>query len=847
MPLPTESSQRPPQISLANGLRVRLLCLPEGAQAAAFVRIHAGAHDAPAAYPGLAHFLEHLLFLGSRRYAVEQGLMPFVQACGGQLNASTRERHTDYFFQVPADRLEEGLLRLLDMLAQPLLDPAAQRREREVLHAEYRARGEDAETLCDAALGRVMGTDHPFSAFHAGNRETLPVEDERFQQALRDYHQRFYRTGQIELLLAGPHAHAELLRLAQLADESLAAGPLIRREAPPLVAGRESWLRLQLDKSAPRLLLAFALDGMPEQAQPALDYLASWLASEAPEGLLPRLRERGWCQSLKLRVPYAYARQGVVVIEATLSAAGLARRGQVVAALRDWLRFFFADEHWPACHEQYRRALWRSLQVAEPLARLRHWVEPLAWSDSSDEAAVRQALGRVLEQLLAAPPVALTTDTRPCEPIETAGFALRLCFEPPERAEAGAWHWQLPQANPWLRPGPRGHADALHPALHWRGPEDAGGRAALYLHWRFMPGVASAGYGQALRHALQAQVWAARQAGVELRFEDLGQGWLLSLYGIAEAIPLILRDLGVLLARPPQASLAQGLQMVERAFRLGGDDLPIRQLLTLLPRVLTAPSAGNGEAPLDQAGLERHWQRGHWQALALGFAADLGGPLQAALAALPGHAVASRPVPHAGSNEQRWHQVGAADAGETALLLFRPLPANSDCTAEASWRVLGRLLERAFFRRLRSELQLGYAVFARFALFAGQGGLLFAVQSPSVSAAQILGHIEAFLDDFAAQLASQTPHIEETAGELSRRHVTGADDLRGHAEQHLQTWLAGHDADQPERVAQAMASLTAAQVLTALEAARHGGWQVLSNGPAPVGAPSAANTSPRRA
>ena len=121
------------------------------------------------------------------------------------------------------------------------------------------------------------------------------------------------------------------------------------------------------------------------------------------------------------------------------------------------------------------------------------------------------------------------------------------------------------------------------------------------------------------------------------------------------------------------------------------------------------------------------------------------------------------------------------------------------------------------------------------------------MQSPSVSAAQILGHIEAFLDDFAAQLASQTPHIEETAGELSRRHVTGADDLRGHAEQHLQTWLAGHDADQPERVAQAMASLTAAQVMTALEAARHGGWQVLSNGPAPVGAPSAANTSPRRA
>lgn len=830
MPLPIESSRRPPQIKLPHGLRARLLCLPEGAQAAVFVRVHAGAHDAPAAYPGLAHFLEHLLFLGSRRYPVEQSLMPFVQACGGQLNASTRERHTDYFFQVPADRLEEGLLRLLDMLAQPLLDPVAQRRERDVLHAEYRARAEDVETLCDAALGRVIGADHPFSAFHAGHRETLPVEDEGFQQALLGYHQRFYRTGQIELLLAGPHTHDELLCLAQLADGSLAAGPFVQRTAPALAAGRETWLRLQLDRAVPRLLLAFALDDMPEHCQPALEYLASWLACEAPQGLLSRLRERGWCQSLKLRVPYAYAAQGVVVIEVALTDEGLARRGQVVAALRDWLRFFSADEHWPACCEQYRRTLLRSLQVAEPLARLRHWVEPLAWSDSSDEAAVRQALSHVMEQMLTAQPVVLSTDTAPCEPIETSGFPLRLCFERPERAEACDWSWQPPQANPWLQAGPRWHTEAFDPALHWRGPEDAGGRAALYLHWRFTADAASAGYGQALWHALQAQVWAARQAGVELRFEDQGQGWLLSLYGIAEAIPLILQDLGVLLARPPQASLAQGPLLAERASRLGGDELPIRQLLALLPRALGASVTQAGQGPLDLSGLERHWQGCQWQALALGFATDFGGPLQAALASLPGRAAASGAVPKAGSGADQWHQAGSEGEGETALLLFCPLPVGHDCVTEANWRVLGRLLERAFFRRLRSELQLGYAVFSRFASFAGRGGLLFAVQSPTASAVEILGHIEAFLEDVAAQLASQEAQIKEAAGELSRRHVPGVAELRVHAEQSLQAWLAGHDEEYPARVSQAMAGLDAVQLLATLDTVRHaGGWQVLAN------------------
>lgn len=836
MPLQTDSVQRPPQISLPNGLRVRLLCLPEGAQAAAFVRVHAGAHDAPAAYPGLAHFFEHLLFLGSRHYPVEQSLMPFVQACGGQLNASTRERHTDYFFQVPADRLEEGLSRLLDMLARPLLDPAAQQREREVLHAEYRARAEDAETLCDAALGQVLGSGHPFSAFHAGNRETLPVEDEHFQQALLGYHRRFYRTGQIELLLAGPHAHAELMRLARLADGSLASGPFIRRDAPPLQNPREAWLRLQLDKAAPRLLLGFALDGMSAHGLSALDHLSSWIASEAPESLLSRLRDQGLCQLLKLRVPYWYAGQGVMVIEATLTEQGLARRAQVVDALFDWLRFFSSEARWQACREEYLRVLRRGLQVAEPLARLRHWVEPLAWSDGSDEAAVRQALGSVLEQVLAAQPVVLTTDTSHREPIETAGFPLRLRFETPERATSIAWHWRQPQANSWLQAGLRGKADALEPALHWLGPEDAHGRAALYLRWRFMPSTISAGYWQALRHALQSRVWAARQAGVELRFEDLGHGWLLSLYGIAEAIPLILKDLAALLAKPPQTSLAQGPQLAERAFRLGGDELPIRQLLTLLPRLLAEATPRTEQASLEQTGLRQHWQGARWQGLALGFAADLSGPLQAAIAALPGQAMSAQPELTTSPDAHHWHRLGSQEnRGETALLLFCPLPANADCEVEASWRVLGRLLERAFFRRLRSELQLGYAVFSRFASFAGQGGMLFAVQSPTASAVEILGHIEVFLEDLAAQLASQAVQIEETARELSLRHVAGTADLRACAEQLGQAWLAGHEDDHPARVAQVMANLSAAQVLAALDSVRHGagGRRVLANAAAP--------------
>ena len=322
-------TRQPAQLTLPGGLRVRLLHLPNASHAAALIRVHAGAHDAPAEYPGLAHFLEHLLFLGSERYAVTDSLMAYVQRSGGQLNASTRERHTDFFFQLSADLLEPGLDRLLDMLAAPLLDPAAQLREREVLQAEYLARAQDSETLCDAALGAVLSLAHPFAGFHAGNRDTLPVEQLEFQAALLGYHRGFYHAGQMELLLAGPQSDDELQRLAMLADAGLRSAPPVKQPMPSLRSKPDTWLHLQLENGEPRLSLAFYLDGLPPEAGAALDYLGCFIAAETPQSLALRLREAGWCQSLKMRVPYWHAGQGVVVIEAMLTGPGVQQRAEV--------------------------------------------------------------------------------------------------------------------------------------------------------------------------------------------------------------------------------------------------------------------------------------------------------------------------------------------------------------------------------------------------------------------------------------------------------------------------------------------------------------------------------------
>ena len=77
------------------------------------------------------------MFLGSRHFTAQDSLLPLTMEHGGQANASTRERHTDYFFELPTTAVDAGLERLCDMLAAPALDLRQQHAEREVLHAEY--------------------------------------------------------------------------------------------------------------------------------------------------------------------------------------------------------------------------------------------------------------------------------------------------------------------------------------------------------------------------------------------------------------------------------------------------------------------------------------------------------------------------------------------------------------------------------------------------------------------------------------------------------------------------------------------------------------------------------------
>ncbi|WP_073714083.1 pyrroloquinoline quinone biosynthesis protein PqqF, partial [Pseudomonas aeruginosa] len=417
---------------LPNGLRLHLAHDPAASRAAAWLRVAAGSHDEPSAHPGLAHFLEHLSFLGGAAFPGDERLMPWLQVRGGQVNASTRGRTTDYFFEVTAEHLGAGLARLIDMLARPLLDIDAQRREREVLEAEYLARSADEQTLIDAALALGLPAGHPLRRFAAGRRDSLALENDAFQRALREFHAAHYHAGNCQLWLQGPQALDELERLAQRACADLPGrAPGASPPPPPLLPFAGEALALRLP-GPPRLVLGFALDALREADEQTLQAFAELLGDRSPGGLLAALGEQGLGESAALRVVHRDARQALLALTFELFDGSAA--AALEAAFFDWLGALRDDA---ASLLAARRPL--LAEPTAPLERLRQRVLGLP-------AEIRPAC---LDALRADRCLRLHLDSEldGAEARWSAGFRLSVApvaAAPPLTAQRHAWRFELP-------------------------------------------------------------------------------------------------------------------------------------------------------------------------------------------------------------------------------------------------------------------------------------------------------------------------------------------------------------------------------------------------------------------
>ncbi|MDR9439098.1 MAG: insulinase family protein, partial [Halomonas sp.] len=240
---------------------------------------------------GLAHLLEHGLFLGSDRWPVGGELARWVGTLGGRYNAHTGEDVTDVHLHLPADAADEGLARLVDLLGHPLLEPGALTDEVEVLEAEFRARLDDPAMHRLAALGRLFDSSHPATACHAGNGATLGSADRDLVARLQAFHARHYRAERMALVMLGPQPTDEQLGLLERHGRRLPAMAADAADTP--LADRWRWATPRgvawYPPNEPSLPAASTLEllwPLPEAIADACSLRLQAIASQLTDGAL---------------------------------------------------------------------------------------------------------------------------------------------------------------------------------------------------------------------------------------------------------------------------------------------------------------------------------------------------------------------------------------------------------------------------------------------------------------------------------------------------------------------------------------------------------------------------------
>ena len=323
-------------LQLDNGLKVILVSDPDTDMAAAALSVNVGSSSNPKHWQGLAHFLEHMLFLGTRKYPKPGEYKNFIQRHGGGDNAYTAFDETNYFFRIKAGQLRPALDRFAQFFIAPLFNPEYVNRERQVVNSEYLGRKKSDGRRIFSAARMAMNPQHPSSRFSVGNLTTLgdrPGADVR--KELIAFYRQHYSANLMTLTVLGKDSLAQLETWVRTI---FAAIPNHHTEIPAITVPmyRPGTLPERLTvrpvRNQQRLMLSFPLPPIREywRAKP-VQYITQLLGHEGPGSLLANLKERGWAQGLSAGLGFEHPSSASLNIDIQLTPAGLEHQREILA------------------------------------------------------------------------------------------------------------------------------------------------------------------------------------------------------------------------------------------------------------------------------------------------------------------------------------------------------------------------------------------------------------------------------------------------------------------------------------------------------------------------------------
>jgi protease-3 len=461
-------------IRLDNDMTVLLVSDPQAVKSLSALVVPVGSLEDPDAHLGLAHYLEHMSLMGSKKYPEPDSLSEFLKKHGGSHNASTATYRTAYYMEVENDALMGAVDRLADAIAEPNLSPEYADRERNAVNAELTlARSRDGMRMAQVGA-ETLNPAHPGSRFSGGNLETLRDKPgSKLLDSLIAFRDKYYSAN---LMKAVIYSNKPLPDLAKIAVDTYGRVPNKNIEKPaittPVVTDAQKGIIIHYVPALPRKVLRveFRIDNNSDKFRSKTDELIGYLIGNRSDNTLSDwLQKQGLADSIRADSdPLVNGNSGVFAISVSLTDKGLANRDEVVAAVFSYLntlrqngvdkRYFDELAHVLDLDFRYP-SITRDMDYVEWLADtmlrvpVEHTLDAVNIADQYDPAAIKARLDMMTPQN------ARVWYISPKEPHNKMAYFVNAPYQVDKigkptfdswQQKAEAIHLTLPELNPYI-------------------------------------------------------------------------------------------------------------------------------------------------------------------------------------------------------------------------------------------------------------------------------------------------------------------------------------------------------------------------------------------------------------
>ena len=245
---------------------------------------------------GLSHFLEHMVFRGTKDHQSAHLLSTAFEELGGTLDASTAADHGTFGIDIPHENLDQVLPLIAEVFRAPLIHDLEI--ERGIIREEVlEDLGDDGELIDPASLSRRL----TFGETGLGRLITGPLDNvDHFTEAqLRAHHERTYIANDMVISIAGPSPTDQVLKQLSACFSSLKSGTSLRSESPPEQSTPQFLPVSHRGSSQTSVALTYRCPGRTHSSEPALEMLLRVIDDGMATRLYHRLCDsQGLCYSV---------------------------------------------------------------------------------------------------------------------------------------------------------------------------------------------------------------------------------------------------------------------------------------------------------------------------------------------------------------------------------------------------------------------------------------------------------------------------------------------------------------------------------------------------------------------